>query len=151
EGLEPQAAGEAGAARDHLARRSFAAAAGGHVEPETQRAAGELDVVEAQIQVTPGVIAVLRRDVGSGTGEVGGGYAADPHVEVLQARAVAAHVQGVEIVDLDVLAAVVPLARPELEIRLSVEEVAGANERFAEAEVVVEIGLDEVREVRGVV
>src|SRR4029453_5225930 len=128
EGLVPQADRVSGAARDHVAHRGGATPAGGQVEPETQRPAGRLDVVETQIQVAPGVIAVLRRDVGSGAGEVRGGDAADSDVKVFETPAVTAHVQRVEIVDLDVLAAVVPLARPELEIRLTIEEVAGANE-----------------------
>ena len=53
---------------------------------------------------------------------------ANSDVEVLNARTVAAHVQRVEVVDVDVLAAVVPLACPELGVRLTCQDVAGLDE-----------------------
>src|SRR4029077_12642497 len=70
---------------------------------------------------------------------------ANSDVEVLEASSVAAHVQRVGIIDLDVIAAVIALADPELCIRLALQDVARLYEGFAQTELVVSGGTIEIR------
>ena len=59
------------------------------------------------------------------------------NIEVLNARAVAAHVQRIKVVDIDMLAAIISFARPELGVRLALEDVAGLDEGLTQAELIV--------------
>src|SRR5262249_39605396 len=90
EQLMANADGESGARRDRVPGIRRATPTGGHVEPERQRADGRPDVVEAQIDVASGVVAVLRLEVGPGAGEIAERALADPDVEVVEAAAVTA-------------------------------------------------------------
>ena len=58
------------------------------------------------------------------------------HVEVLQSAA-AAHIQYVEIIDIDVKASVTRLARPELGVRITLNDISRLDEDYAKAELVV--------------
>ena len=70
-------------------------------------------------------------DVGSGAGEIGDRHLAHADRQVFYAATVAAHVERIEIVDVDLLATVVPLASPDLGVRLALEQIAAANEGFS--------------------
>src|SRR5258706_13803508 len=58
-------------------------------------------------------------------------------MEILKSRAVAAHIQRIEVVDIDVLAAIKRFARPELSFRLALQDLADLNEGFTQAELIV--------------
>jgi hypothetical protein len=67
----------------------------------------------------------------------------NPNVEILDAGAVAAHVQRIEVVDLNVPAAVISFARPELGVRLAHQNIARLYEGFTQAELVATSGAGE--------
>src|SRR4029453_8306862 len=101
---------------DH-ARRCGAAVARGESEPAAPETGRSLEVVEAHVDVALDVVAVLRRDVGPRARGIPHGHLAEPEIHIFDPAAIAAHVEGIEIVDLDGLAAVVPLTRPDLAVR----------------------------------
>ena len=101
------------------------------------RPRGSLQVIEAHIDIVLREVAVVRDNVGPRAGQERHGHLADSKIEVLDAAAVAAHVQRVEVVDLNVLAAVVSFACPELRVRLALKHVPGLHEGFPQAELIV--------------
>ena len=107
------------------------------IEPPSPEAQGAFDVVQAHVDVALGIGAVLGENVGARTSQVRHGQFAESNIQVLDARAVTAHVQNIEVVDFNVLAAVISFTRPELGVRLALQDVTGLDERFTETEVVL--------------
>ena len=91
--------------------------------------------------------------VGSRAGDVGQCHLADLGVYILDSSAVAAHVEDIEVVEMRLVAAVIPFARPELGIGLALKYVAALNEGFTQADLVVADASTKIRvacRVRGI-
>src|SRR4029077_4023527 len=58
----------------------------------------------------------------------------DLHIQIFEACAVTAHVERIKIVNVDVLPPVIAFARPKLEARLTLDDVAGLHKCFAQPE-----------------
>src|SRR5262249_18209761 len=71
-------------------------------------------------------------------------------MKVLNASSIATRVQRVEVVNVDVLPAVISFPGPELRIRLALQDVASLYESFAQAELVVPDSSQEVRITGGI-
>src|SRR4029077_13177428 len=102
------------AGRNQLARRSRAAVVGRETEPRGRRPARSLYVVKTHVDVAFEVVAVFCRNVGSCTRQKPERQLAESRIQILNPRAVTAHIQGIEIVDINVLTTVIPLSGPKL-------------------------------------
>jgi len=80
---------------------------------------------------------VARDDVLPRASKVRHGELADSKVEVFYTGAVTAHVKRIEVVNVDVLAAVVSFACPKPGSRLARKDIARGDERFTKPELVV--------------
>src|SRR4029453_9512710 len=138
------------AAGNNRTRRAGAALARGEVEPSSPGARRSLHVIETDVDVALDVIAIFGRHIRTGAGPIRDGTLSDLEIQIFHAPAVAAHVEGVEIVDLDVLATVIPLAGPELRVRLAREQIAAADERLSQSELIVANRSVEIRVAGGV-
>src|SRR6516165_6308417 len=139
--------------RDGYPRLRHPTLRGRVVEPHTPKAKGPFQVIKPHVDVAFAEVAVFRDDVGARSRNEGNGQLSDPYVEVLDAATVAAHVQGIKVVDLDVLAAVISFAGPKLGIGLTREHIAGLDEGFPETELIVANTVRKIcviRRVRGV-
>src|SRR6516225_1260588 len=58
-------------------------------------------------------------------------------MQVFKACTVATHIERIEIVNLDMLAPVIPLAGPELRIRLALKDIAGPYKSLAQTKLIV--------------
>src|SRR5215469_14759517 len=110
---------------------------GGEIEPPGPKARGTLQVIKPDVDVVLRQVTIFRDDVGAGAGEIGHSQLADLHVEILDPASVAAHVERIEIIDLDMLAAIVPLARPKLGVGLALDDIAGLHKSFAKPELII--------------
>src|SRR5215510_14144313 len=110
--LIPKANAVPGTRRNERPGRGVAAFVGRQVEPSGPDTQRSLEVVQADVDVALDVSAVLGRDIGPGPGQIRGRQLAEPETQIFDAGAVAAHVERVEIVDLDVLAPIEPLTAP---------------------------------------
>src|ERR1700690_1348837 len=109
----------------------------GKIKPTGPQSKRTFEIVETYIDVALGEIAVLGHDIRSGTGQEGDCHFADTHVPILHPAAVAAQVQRVEIVDVDMLSAIVSFSPPELRIRLAIQHVSHLDESFTETKLIV--------------
>jgi hypothetical protein len=107
------------------------------VEPQRHFAERRFDVVEPQVDVLLRHVAIARLVVVHA--------AAEPRErelskfadwQILHATAVAAHVEEVEIVDVDVVPAVVALAGPKLGVGHALDHIARLHECMAQRDVV---------------
>src|SRR5258708_19779784 len=101
------------------ARLCSAALRCGEIEPNTPQPKRPFEIVEADIDIALRVVSILRNDVGPRACQIRHGHLPYAKIPVLETGAVAAHVQGIEVVNLDVLAAVISFTAPELGIRLA--------------------------------
>src|SRR5262249_13146639 len=124
-----------------FAVRRRAAFGSGEIEPSAEFSARNLHVVNAHVDVALRVIAVLSGDVGPRAGKESERHPADLDLHILDSASVAAHVEEVEIVNVDVLASVITFAGPEFCVRLALQNISGLNECFAQSELVVEAEL----------
>src|SRR5262245_26108022 len=103
---------------------------GREVEPPCQLTQRRLHVIQTDVEIVLGQSAVVSHNIRTRTGQVAYRQLADTDVQIFNARAIAAHIKRVEIVDLDVLAAIVSLACPEFGVWLALEQVAHGDEGF---------------------
>src|ERR1700754_1443216 len=143
--LQPHTSGEAAGGWYYLPIRRGTALFGGVVEPSAQQADRSLQVVEPDIQIALLVVAVLSDEVGTRAVEVSNRHSSYTNIQVFNACAVATHIQRIEVVDLDMLPAIVPLPRPELGIWLNGEQISTPHKRFAQAELIVAVRVRKVR------
>src|SRR4029077_14592087 len=125
------------AGRNQLARRSRAAFAGSEIEPHGRRPARSLYVVKTHVDVAFEVVAVFCRNVGSCTRQKPERQLAGSHIQILNPRAVTAHIQGKEIVDVNLLTTVIPLAGPKLGIWLAFKNISRLDESLSQAKLVI--------------
>ena len=90
------------------------------IKPGTVKALWSFHVIQADINVALCVIAVLSRDIRPRAGQKCYCQLSHADPEILEARTVTAEIEWVEIVDFNMLAAIVPLACPEDGTRLGV-------------------------------
>src|SRR6266576_3302640 len=109
------------------------------IKPEAPQPEGPFQIVEADVNIALRVVSILGNDVGPRGREIRHRHLADAKIPILDPGAITAHVQGIEIIDLDMLAAVVAFTGPELGIRLAFEDVAAAHKGLAEPELIVAI------------
>src|SRR5258706_1786369 len=95
------------------------------VEPDSASSSRCFHIVEPYIDVALSVSADVRDDVRPCARQKGQREFGEFHIEVLDPGAVATHVQYVEIIDIDVIAAVTTLARPELGVGIALDNVSG--------------------------
>src|SRR5215469_4755116 len=107
------------------------------VKPKSKAANGRLHIVESDVDAALCIVAVLRNDVRSRGSQKRHCQLANSYMEVLETRAVAAHVQRVKVVDLNVLAPVISFTGPELRIRLALEDVAALDKGFPQTKLIV--------------
>src|SRR6266852_6605756 len=122
---------------DHGTVGGRAAFRGGEIEPagpETQR---PLQVIEANVDVALREVPVLRDNVGPRPRKERHRHLADSKIDILNAPAVPAHVEHVEIVDIDVLPTIKPFTRPELGVWLAFQHIPDLNEGFTQAKLIV--------------
>src|SRR6266851_3129188 len=123
--------------RNYRAGRRGTALGVRKIEPKCVKPKRPFEIVEADIDVVFRVVSVLRDDVGPRARQKRHRHFTDAKIPVLNTGAIAAHVQRIEIIDLDVLAPVVAFSGPELRIRLALQDVASAHKRFAQPELIV--------------
>src|SRR5262249_18041055 len=78
---------------------------------------------------------------------------ADANIDILNAPTVAAHIQRIEVIDVNMLATVVSFAGPEFGVRLALQDVTNLNKGFAQTELIVTNAIGEARiarRIRGV-
>src|SRR5215472_10675734 len=107
------------------------------VKPKSKAANGRLHIVESDVDAALCIVAVLRNDVRSRGSQKRHCQLANPYMKVLETRSVAAHVQRVKVVDLNVLAPVISFTGPELCIRLALEDVAALDKSFPQTKLIV--------------
>ncbi len=107
------------------------------VEPQAKAPKGSSYVVETNVNVVFGVIPILRNDVGSSACQECDRQLANSHIEILNTSSIATYVQRVEVVNLNMLSAVISLSSPELRIGLALQNVAGTHEGFPQSELVI--------------
>src|ERR1700746_3161454 len=107
------------------------------IEPRAPQSERPLQIIEAHVYVALRIVSVLRQHIGPGTREIRHGHLPDAKIPVLDARPITTHVQRIEVINLDVLAAVVSLPGPELRIRLKLQNVPSPHERFPQTELVI--------------
>ena len=89
------------------------------IKPNAPQPKGSFEIIETDIDVALRVAAVLRNDVRPRACQICHGDLANVNIPVFDTRPVAAHVQGIKVVYLDMIPAVVSFARPELCVRLA--------------------------------
>ncbi len=139
--------------RNGRTRCSPAAFGGSEIKPPGPKTCGPFQIIEAQIDVAFGVVAILGNDVGPRPGQERHSHLADSDIYVFHPGTISAHVQWIKVVDVDVLTSVVSFSCPELGVRLALKSIADLNEGFTKAELVVTRATREicvVRTVRGV-
>src|SRR5271166_1059325 len=114
------------------------------IEPPGPKTGGSFQVVETHVDIALREGAVGGDNVGPRPGEKCHRHLAHSEIDVLNPCAVTAHVQRIEIVDVDVLTAVISLARPKLGARLALQDIARLNESFTEAELIVPSAAGEI-------
>src|SRR5216683_2851303 len=123
--------------RNYCAARRGTALGVRKIKPKSVKPKGPFEIIEPHIDIVLGVVSVLRDDVRPRARQKRHRHFTDAKVPVLNTGAIAAHVQRIEIIDLDVLAPVVAFSGPELRIRLALQDVASAHKRFAQPELIV--------------
>src|SRR4029077_13980691 len=93
--------------RNYCSRWCCATFRRGIVEPHTAQTQGSLQVIETHIDVAFGEVSVRGDNIGPRTGQERNGHLADTKIDILDTATVAAHVERVEVSNLNVLAAVV--------------------------------------------
>src|SRR4026208_2222375 len=94
-------------------------------------------VIKPHVDVALSVSANIRGDIRPSTGEKSQRELREFHIEVFDPGAVATHIQYVEIIDIDVIPAIESLARPELGVRVALDDVSRLSKGFPEPELVV--------------
>src|SRR6266404_2019110 len=122
---------------NYCARLCSAALRRREIKPYAPQPKGPFEIVKADVDIALRVVPILRNDVGPRGCEIGHRHLADAEIPILNTRAIAAHVQGIEIVNLDMLATVIALTGPELRIRLALQDMAAAHERFPQTKLVI--------------
>src|SRR5258708_22916419 len=107
------------------------------IEPKAPHPKRPFEIIEADIDIALRVVPILRNDVGPRACQIRHGHLADAKIPILDAGAIAAHVQGIEIINLDVLAAVIAFTGPELRIRLALQDVAAPDKGFPQGELII--------------
>src|SRR5215472_4592615 len=107
------------------------------VKPKSKAANGRLHIVESDVDAALCIVAVLRNDVRSRGGQKRHCQLANSYMQVLETRSVAAHVQRIKVVNLNVLAPVISFTGPELRIRLALEDVAALDKSFPQTKLIV--------------
>src|SRR5258708_39426356 len=95
------------------------------IEPPAPLTQWSLHVVQPHVDIVLGQGPVVGDYVRPRTGQVRHCHLADSNVEVLNACTITAHVQRIEVVDLDGLAAVVAFPGPAPCVRLALPQVSG--------------------------
>src|SRR5258707_15593825 len=91
------------------------------IKPNGVKPKGPFEIIEPNVDILLRVVSILRNDVGPRSREIRDRHLADAEIPILDASPVTAHVQGVEVIDLDMLAAIVAFTGPELRVRLAVD------------------------------
>src|SRR5262249_38779619 len=144
----PEAKCMSGRRRDNGAVLERAAFRGREVIPEAHLSQRGADVVKPHVDVVLCVVPVVGDYVLPRAGEITNRHMTDLHIEVFDAGAVPAHVERIEVVDVDVLSPVIALSRPELQGRLTLNKVAGLHESLAEPEAAAVIECRQILRVR---
>ena len=126
------------------------ALAGGEIEPRAPKAAGSLHVVETEVNIAFDVVPVFCGDVGTGASQITDCQLPETEIQVLNARAITAHVQRIEVIDVDMLATVISFPGPELRIRLELQNVAGTYEGFPQPELIIAVVVRKICVTRGI-
>src|SRR6185295_6769292 len=123
--------------------RNYRAARGGtalgvrKIKPNRVKPKRPFEIIESDIDIVLCVVSILRNDVGPRSCEIRNGHLADAKVPILDTGAVAAHVQGIEVVNLDMLASVVAFTSPEFRVWLTLQDVAAAHKGFPQTKLVI--------------
>src|SRR5262249_29319077 len=135
--LETQPKGNAIGGRDGGAGLRCTALRVCVIEPQPNPSKGGLQIVESNVNVAFGVVSIFRNDVAPGPCQKSDRQLADSHIEVLNAGSVAAHVQWIEVVNLDMLPAVISFPGPEFRVGLALQNVARTYKGFPQSELVI--------------
>src|SRR5713226_8953768 len=122
---------------DHSTRWGRTALGEGIIEPPGPKTHRPLQVIETHVDVALRQVSVLRDNVGPRPGKERHGCLPDSKINILNSPAIPAHVEHVEIVDIDVLPTVKPFTRPELGVRLAFQHIPDLNEGFTQAVLIV--------------
>src|SRR5260370_20557924 len=116
--------------RNHRAGLRSAAFGRRKIKPSAPPPEGAFEIVDTDVDIAFRVVPVLRHDIGPRARQIGHGQLADAEIPVLDTRSVTAHVQRIEVINFNMLAAVIALTGPEFRVRLEIQNVAGADKGF---------------------
>src|SRR6266404_1916771 len=142
--------GIAVAGRNHRPRCSIATFSSRKIEPRCPAPGRPLKVVDAHINVALDVVAVLCRNIRARSCQITQRHLPKANIKVFDAGAVSAHVERIEIVNLNVLATVKPFAGPEFCVGLTLKEISCPDEGFSQPKLIIADAVVEVRIAGGV-
>ena len=115
------------------------------IKPSGQSTARRLHVIETHVNIAFDVVSARRLDIRARSRQITYRQFADSEIQVFDTRTVAAHIEWIKIVNINVLAPVIPLAGPELCVRLALENIARPDKDFPQTKLVVADAVVEVR------